>query len=480
MAGMLMQAMERKFRKACEQGLALLDHILAWFRVPHELERFLKSEERQTHVWMAYARFALVGIFLFFALMQWNNYDSWDHAIYRIGMPLIFLPAAMVQLLASRFDRPNGWLKYVIISIDVLMLGYLTATPLPYMVEAGSPEAIEEMIRIYRGQEMQSLYILYSWVLISQSARFVAYFGVLLWVAWITHLYGILQLPDVFTMNEVPEFLQGATQSVIERHPRFVDSDIAGQNMSIVFILTVGFIVVIRRTRSLTARLFRSEQSRTALSRYFSPDIVDRVLGSKHSGLQSDRRDTVILFADLIDFTHVAEDLPPDEVFELLREFHGVIESDVFSHNGTMEKYIGDAVLATFGGLDGSADDAGRALSCALSLQTAMGKLNKARQKRGARPLDLAIGLHYGPTVSGVIGEGRNMAFVVTGASVAIANRVQAEARKLKADIVLSDAFFDRCQSERGGKARLKKFKSAPARKLKGLSQPVSLWSRPR
>jgi adenylate cyclase len=475
-----MQTWERRMRAVGRTMLATTNQLLGRFRVPHELSMFLEDEERRSHVWMAYARFALVGIFLILALLGAEGYESWEQASYDITTIVMFLPAAFVQLFAARFERPNAWLKYVIITVDVIMLGYLAATPAPYSVEPGSIAAVEEVIRIYRGQEMQVLFIFYSWVLISLSARFVAYFGFLLWLAWIGQLIGVLIQPDVFTMNELPEILRGAARSVIERHPRYVDPDIAAQNMGFIFVLTLGFIVVIRRTRSLTRRLFKSERSRSSLSRYFSPDTVQRILDARQSGVHSERRDTVILFADLVGFTSEAETLPPDQVFELLREFHGVVEDQVFSHKGTMEKYIGDAVLATFGGLDGGPDDATRALGCAIALRRAMSKLNRKRRARGSHALTLAIGLHYGPTVSGVIGEGRNMAFLVTGAAVAIANRVQAEARRLDADIVLSDAFAARCKNEVGCEDRMKDFQLEPACRLKGLSQPVSLWYRPR
>lgn len=457
-----------------------MDRLVGLFKVPEALADFLIAEDRRTQVWMAYARFAVVGVFLLFTLLSWPDFNTPEELAYDLWTTLIFVPAGVIQLLAARSKRSHRWLKYVVITADVWMLTALVTTVPSFQAEPGSVQATEAMIRTYRNQDLFLIYILYAWVLISQSARFVAYFGLLVWIAWIAHLIGVLIQPGVFTMDNPPEMLQGAARAVIERDTRYVDPDIAGSHLSITFVLTLGFIVVIRRTRNLTARLFRSEQSRTALSRYFSPDVVERVLTVRDAGLLGNRRDTVILFADLVDFTRQAEALPPDQVFELLREFHGVMESQVFAHSGTLEKYIGDAVLATFGGLEGGGDDAARAMACAVDLQDAMGKLNRRRVERGAPPLELAIGLHYGPTVSGVIGEGRNMAFVVTGASVAIANRVQAEARRLNADIVISEDFARRCRSEGNCEPRMADFELEASCRLKGLSQPLSLWYRPR
>lgn len=475
-----MRARVKTLRGALDRLAEALRSCARWFTIPRAYARFLDSEERHTQAWMAYARFALVGIFLFFTLVSVGEMDSRDEFFWDVGTTLAFVPAGLIQLWIARFNRPNRWVKYVIITTDVIMLSYLATTIPPYAEIGGLAGTVEESIRAYRDQDMQILYIFYAWVLVSQSARFVTYFGFLLWMAWLGQMISVLVLPDVFTVDNLPEILQGAPQSVIERHPRYVDPDIAVQNMGLVFVLTLSFIVVIRRTRSLTSRLFKAEQSRSALSRYFSPDVVDRVISDGDTGACSNRRDTVILFADLVDFTREAEALPPHEVFELLREFHGEVEKRVFSHNGTLEKYIGDAVLATFGGLEGNADDACRALSCALSLQEAMADLNARRIARGARPLELAIGLHYGPTVSGIIGEGRNMAFVVTGAAVAIANRVQSEARRLNADLVLSDSFAARCRAEGDCEVRMRGFDLEPACRLKGLTQPVSLWYRRR
>lgn len=477
---MLIQEWVKYARRAGGWIAAVWQRFVRKSEVPDAYARFLTVEARHTHAWMAYARFAVIGIFLFFGALSIGDYDSVDEAVFDIGSTLAFAPAGLIQLWFSRFEQPNRWLKYVVLTIDVAMLAFLAMTVPPYMVTSDFAGTIEETIRAYREQDMQILYILFAWVLISQSVRLVLYFGALLWLAWLTQFVFVLTLPDAFTIELLPDILEGAPMSVIERHPRYIDPDIAGQNMGLILILVLSFTVVIRRSRRLTARLFKAEQSRSALSRYFSPDIIDRVITERQSGQCSSRRDTVILFADLVEFTREAEALPPQEVFELLREFHGVVESEVFAHKGTLEKYIGDAVLATFGGIEGSDDDACRALSCAMALQDAMSTLNRRRIERGARPLELAIGLHFGPTVSGIIGEGRNMAFVVTGASVAVANRVQAEARRLGADIVLSDSFAARCRREGECEARMQGFDLEPACRLKGLTQPVSLWYRAR
>src|SRR5262249_18462548 len=150
----------------------------------------------------------------------------------------------------------------------------------------------------------------------------------------------------------------------------------------------------------------------------FSPNIVD-LLAARDEPLGAVRRATVaVLFADIVGFTGMAEGMPPEAVMTMLRHFHDRMTAQIFACGGTIEKYIGDAIMAVFGLPDPQPGDALNALRCADLMLQALADWNRERQAGGEAPLAIGIGLNYGPAVLGDIGSERGMAFAVIGDTV--------------------------------------------------------------
>jgi adenylate cyclase len=162
------------------------------------------------------------------------------------------------------------------------------------------------------------------------------------------------------------------------------------------------------------------------------------------------RRQAVgVLFADLVGFTTLAEDMTPEEVMALLRDFHGRMEDQVFRHGGCLEKFIGDALLATFGVPDVGSRDATDALACARGMLAALAAWNGERVARGLAPLRIGVGLHYGQVVLGDIGSERSMAFATVGDTINVTSRLQSLTRDLGATIVASGPWWRRSSGRR-------------------------------
>ena len=178
------------------------------------------------------------------------------------------------------------------------------------------------------------------------------------------------------------------------------------ENEIIVFLLvSAGLALLVRRSRILVAERAEAERERGNLARYFSPKVVD-VLAERDEPLGRVRRQAVgVLFADLVGFTTLAEDMTPEEVMAMLRAFHGRMEDEVFRHGGCLEKFIGDALLATFGVPDVGTRDATDALACARGMLAALAAWNRERAGQGLPPLRMGVGLHYGQVVLGDIGS---------------------------------------------------------------------------
>ncbi|MGH6990878.1 MAG: adenylate/guanylate cyclase domain-containing protein, partial [Stellaceae bacterium] len=142
-----------------------------------------------------------------------------------------------------------------------------------------------------------------------------------------------------------------------------------------------------------------AERARHNLSRYFSPNIVE-MLAAQDEPLGAVRRETIaVLFADIVGFTRMAETMPPEAVMTMLRVFHERMTAQIFQCGGTVDKYIGDAIVAVFGVPTPSAHDAANALICADRMLAALDDWNVERARGGEPPLAIGIGVNYGPAV---------------------------------------------------------------------------------
>lgn len=200
------------------------------------------------------------------------------------------------------------------------------------------------------------------------------------------------------------------------------------------------------RGRQLVARSITMERSITALSRYFSPEIVDELIRNPavKASLNGQQRQVAILFVDLAGLTELSESLTPGEVVSLLADYYQRMVTCVFSHHGSVDKFLGDGLMATFNLLGDQPDQAARqAVLTGQAMQTALKELNRARQMRNQAPLKQRIGIHFGLAVVGNVGSAERMEFTAIGDTVNTASRLQELGKQLGADFLISQAVYE-------------------------------------
>ncbi len=225
-----------------------------------------------------------------------------------------------------------------------------------------------------------------------------------------------------------------------------------------------------------------AERARSNLARYFAPVLAD-TLAKRDEPFGAPRKQNIaVLFVDIRGFTTMAEGMEPEAVMELLRGFHARMEDAVFRHDGNLDNYIGDAVLATFGVPELGDRDAVNALACAYSMLDAMEEWNAQRAAQGEAPIGVGIGLHYGSAVLGDTGSERSMAFAVIGDTVNTASRIQGLTRGLETDLVVSQALIDQInQSDHMDTADLlARLENAGEKEIRGRSNKVPVFVLPR
>jgi len=193
----------------------------------------------------------------------------------------------------------------------------------------------------------------------------------------------------------------------------------------------------------LDDQLKREARQRERLARYHSPAVVERVLQDDHSSeaIIGQERDVTILFADIVKFTTMAEDMAADEVVRILNQFFSCMTNIVFAHEGTVDKFIGDAILVVFGAPMAQADHALRAIETAKGMQAALEDLNAKRI--APRPLQIRVALHSGSAVAGDVGSAQRLEYTVVGDVVNTAARLQSEVAA-PGEIIVSQATLER------------------------------------
>ncbi|HEX4379991.1 MAG TPA: adenylate/guanylate cyclase domain-containing protein [Candidatus Acidoferrum sp.] len=173
----------------------------------------------------------------------------------------------------------------------------------------------------------------------------------------------------------------------------------------------------------LRERLRQEGNIKSHLLRQFSPKVADKLLSHKGGVRLGGRRNEVtILNSDIRGFTNLARDMEPDEVVEILNEYWRVVVPVIFAHNGTIDKFMGDALLAVFGSPEADPNQQQNAVRAALEMQTAIANLNDTRRAAKLSCCDFGIGIHCGQAVHGFVGTTDRMEFTVIGDAV---NRTQ-------------------------------------------------------
>lgn len=222
--------------------------------------------------------------------------------------------------------------------------------------------------------------------------------------------------------------------------------------LSVVSLLTGPMLILVtagmlswfpRRQNELTREAAERQAKRNRLARHFSPGVAEVIEGRDDPG-EGESCEISVLFCDIRDFTGISEKLSPSEVVQLLNEFHGHMVGEVFRFGGTLDKYLGDGLLAYFNAPVRQTDHCLRAVSCALAMDDALEKLNQSRESEGQTLLRIGMGIHAGEAVVGNIGASHRREFTAIGDTVNVASRLQNLTKEYECGILVSKAVVSR------------------------------------
>jgi adenylate cyclase len=415
-------------------------------------------------------RARLVALAVFAVMLPFLG-SGWEALYYEAMLALLAL-VGWLQNRVARVGRSN--LEMLLILADIVIMTVAVILPNPLQ-----PHDLPPPVQ-FRADSFMYFYVFLAFGTLAYSWRTVRGIGSITAVVWLVTiaLVWLLTTPE-------PE-LEAAALAAFGHLPVLHDyldpysmlPWIRAQEIIVLLVVAWILSTTVRRFSRLLLQQASLERERTNLARYFSPNVVEELSGNDEPLKRVRTQDVAVLFVDIVGFTPFAAERPAEEVIKTLRAFHARMEAEVFRRNGTLDKYLGDGLMATFGTPTAGRCDASDALACACGMAAAIDDWNRERAGAGEPPIRVGIGLHHGPAVLGDIGANR-LEFAVIGNTVNVASRVESLTRKLGVRIAATDRLVARARAEQpDGPDPADGFTALGLHPIRGLEDAVAIWGR--
>ncbi len=195
---------------------------------------------------------------------------------------------------------------------------------------------------------------------------------------------------------------------------------------------------------TVVVNFIREQREKQRLSRFFSPDVIKEILQTRtDSSLAGSRRRVTVLFSDIRGFTSLSEKLTPEEVVEMLRDYLTTMTEIVFKHGGTVDKYIGDAIMALYGAPFDQPNHAEQAVRTALEFQEQVKFLSERWEAKCGARLRNGVGINTGEAVVGTIGSQQRLEYTAIGDTVNLASRLESLTKEFLAPTIVSQGTYE-------------------------------------
>ncbi len=209
---------------------------------------------------------------------------------------------------------------------------------------------------------------------------------------------------------------------------------------------------------------------KSTMYRYMTQELAEQLLENPDAAkMGGDRKEVSVLFSDIRSYTSLTETLAAEEVVEMLNQYFETMVDAVFTHKGTLDKYIGDAIMAVFGSPLPLDDHEWMALQTAVEMRHRLAAFNANREANGKLPIAIGIGINSDTVISGNIGSSKRMEFTAIGDGVNLGSRLESASKIYGTDIVISETTFQPCRDRIWAR-------ELDYIKVKGKNRPVAIY----
>jgi adenylate cyclase len=441
--------------------------------VQQDVQKFAEAalaESKREGLWLA-VRARWVALAVIAVTLPILN-PHWD-VLYYVASLGLFAGIAWAQLKVGKagLSRPELFLMFC----DLALMTFLAVVPNPF-APGDWPIGMQFRFNtfIYFFVLLATATLAYSWRTVIAMGSWTA--G--LWAAGVGWAYYF----HADTYAALAERVRAAVGHDVRMFavidPTAINVAARFQEIVVFVIVAVTLAVAVRRSNGLLVSHAGIERERSNLARYFSPNVVEQLSKNDEPLKQVRTENVAVLFIDIVGFTAYADGRSPADVIGTLRLFHERMEREIFRHGGTLDKYLGDGLMATFGTPFAGDCDACNALRCAQAMLDSVDELNRERKSRGEPPVRISIGLHYGQVVLGDIGLNR-LEFAVIGTTVNAASRLESLTREFGCAMIASDDLVQQARTEAGSSnADFAHLVAQPPQAIRGLERPLGIWIR--
>lgn len=383
---------------------------------------------------------------------------AWPRNMYYLAVSLAFLALSYIPY-AMRHHRAAWPIKLVCTVVDVALITSTILLP-PF-----GDFALDWPVQTRtRGAEYLYVILLLAESALTYSPILVMWTGSVIVAVW---SFGI---GTIYSFADTARLAEGRKLTETEAldwylSPNFVSISQAIIQVVTTVLFTLILAIAVLRSRNTLIAQIKESAARESLALYVSPDLAQAMSDETASdfGVPSMRK-VAVMFVDIVGFTQMSEGRSPERALALLRSFQERGCSVIFKYNGTLDKFLGDGFMATFGGVDPKSDAAELAVTCAFDLLDTFAEWNTKRAARDAEPVHVSIGLHFGDVIVGDVGTSERKEFTVIGDVVNVASRLERATREMAGMLLVSDS----CLEAAGGVPSGRSFSQSLTVDIKG------------
>ncbi len=427
--------------------------------LPERVKAQIRHAQEESEILIGWVQLAGVGFFAFVYTLAPKTFDP-DAMFAPVPWALGFYFAfTLVRLALAHRRRLPDWMIMLSVIVDMAVL-LLTIWSFHLQYEQPPGFSLKAPTLLY-------IFILIALRTLRFEARYVVLAGTAAALGWLGLLgYALFSspMPDVITRD----YVHYITSSSI-----LIGGEV-DKVLSIVMVTAVLAIALVRARRLLIRSA--SEQAAAAdLSRFFAPEVARRITGSEHGVLpgQGDIREAAILYLDIRRFTPLAHNMQPNDVMALLAEYQARMVPVIQEHGGSIDKFLGDGIMATFGAAMETGTYAADAMRAAEALLGAADAWSRERTAAGTTALRVGVGVAVGPVVFGAVGDSTRLEFTVIGHAVNLAAKLEKHTKTEGVRALTTEETLTRAR-EQGYSPRAAP-EIRPERRVEGVETPLRL-----